>query len=197
MKSVLEVEWKVNPDESGLRAYYIPGSVMRDSRLSCKAKVVWSYMNSRPSGWDFSSARMAESFKEGRKPIQGAIRELEGYGYLKRRRMADGRISYNLVYDSTALTEEEAQECLAETFPDYYVTDEEFVCINDCIQELMRDGMDEKLARKTGEEFWKWCDSEKLGQSRHAWTRWKSLYVPNMDVMGRDSEPLSDGEFFP
>jgi len=174
MKSLLDTtEWKYNCDEDNLSAFYMPASVMRDARLSCKAKVVWSYMNSRPEGWDFSASRIAESMKEGYQSIQGAMRELCECNYLKRKKLNNGRMSYFLVMEAPQLTDEEAKQCLVETFPDYYVREKEFVCTNDAIEELKAEGWTDKKARATCIEWSKLCGEGGVGQSEQSWVKWK------------------------
>ena len=175
MKSLLDnVEWKLNADsEESVRAFYMPSSVMRNKELSCKAKVVWSYMNARPAYWDFSAKRIAESMKEAYQAIQGALRELEGHNYLSRKRQFDGRIAYKLETSPPVLTEEEAIQCLVETFPDYYCRDEDFMCTNDAIEELKAEGWRDREARKVACDWSKSCDEGKIGQSQHSWKVWK------------------------
>ena len=177
MKSLLDdTEWKLNADsDDSVRAFYMPASVMRDSELSCKAKVVWSYMNARPAYWDFSAKRIAESMKEAYKAIQGALRELEGRNYLSRKRQGDGRIAYKLETSPPVLTEEEAIQCLVETFPDYYCKDEDFICTNDAIEELKAEGW--KDGGRVACDWSKACDEAKIGQSKHSWKVWKAHAV--------------------
>ena len=174
MKSLLDTtEWKYNCDEENLSAFYMPASVMRDARLSCKAKVVWSYMNSRPEGWDFSASRIAESMKEGYQSIQGAMRELCECNYLKRKKLNSGRMSYFLVMEAPVRSAEEAEQCAIETFADYHVRDFDFKCTNDAIGELKAEGWTDKEARATCIEWSKQCEEAELGQSEQAWAGWK------------------------
>ena len=187
MNSVLDCEWKLNADESGMRAYYLPSSIMNDSRLTCKAKVVWCYMNSKVNGYNFSSYRIAKDMKEGHKTIQAAMRELEKLKYLERDRKFDGRIEYDLNYNPPSLTKEEAEQCLIEMFPDYYVSDEDFICINDCIEELKDTGMSDRKARKVCDEFWKACDEGGTGQSKEHWKKWKEVYPRSLIVVDMDA----------
>tara|TARA_R110000782_G_scaffold243558_1_gene330251 strand:+ start:166 stop:702 length:537 start_codon:yes stop_codon:yes gene_type:complete len=167
------VKWKYNADDDGVKAFYLPASVMRNSDLSCKAKVVWAYMNSRPSGWDFSSRRIAESMKEGYQSLQGAIRELVENGYLGCQKLRNGRVSYTLIKEGSLISEEEAEQSLKDTFPNYQCREEEFVCTSDAINELMAEGWSRKDA---GVECLGWssaCSEGGIGQSRMSWVKWK------------------------
>src|SRR6056297_1340377 len=133
MKSLLDkTEWKYNADEEEVAAFYLPVSIMRNPNISCKAKVVWAYMNARPKGWDFSSHRIAKSMKESYQPIQRAIKELEEHRYLTRSRRPDGRFVYELALDPPLLMKDEGVECLKYHCPQSMVNDD-FVCVNDAI----------------------------------------------------------------
>ncbi len=95
MKSLLDgkTEWRYNPkwslgdDEE---------AIWGDERLSFKAKGVWGYMRSKPPMWDFSAARMASESRDERKSVLGAMKELEGLGYLSRIKLGNGRVVYVL-----------------------------------------------------------------------------------------------------
>ena len=148
MKSSIldKTEWKWNADEEEFDAFCLPASVMRDSRISCKAKVVWSYMNSRPKYWDFSAKRIAGSMKEGHQAVQAAMRELIEFKYLTRKRLADGRIRYSLCYNPPLLTVEEARRLLVEA------------------------GVDE--AFKSAIEFTKSCNESQLPMNTKTFRSW-------------------------
>jgi hypothetical protein len=98
MKNTLleKVKWNYNPvydlnatDESVLEVY-------ANDVLSLKAKGLYSYMRSKPNGWDFSAKRIAEENKDGRGAILAAMKELEDSGYLQRTKRGDGRVVYVL-----------------------------------------------------------------------------------------------------
>lgn len=59
----------------------IDSEILRDKRLSLKAKGFFAIVNSLPSGWDFSINGIATILKEGKTSIYAIIRELEKYGY--------------------------------------------------------------------------------------------------------------------
>ena len=62
---------------------------LRDKNLSLKAKGLLSYMLSLPSSWDYSIKGLEKTLKEGRESIRAALKELESYGYLTRKRLRD------------------------------------------------------------------------------------------------------------
>ena len=68
---------------------------LRDKGLSLKSKGLLSMMLSLPEDWNYTTRGLAKSCKEGVDAIGGALRELEGAGYIVRHQMRDrqGRIS--------------------------------------------------------------------------------------------------------
>lgn len=74
----------------------VPNVLLSDNSLSAIAKALWAYMQSKPDNWQFSSVRIQKDFKEGRKPIQKALTELEESGYLTRKKLKNGRMCYFL-----------------------------------------------------------------------------------------------------
>lgn len=67
---------------------------LRDRALSLKAKGLLSLMLSLPEGWSYSVRGLAAICREGVEAVTSALRELEGRGYVVRRRTreASGRI---------------------------------------------------------------------------------------------------------
>jgi len=74
----------------------IKNEVLFAKDISLKAKGLFAYIYAKPRDWQFSSARIADEIKEGRKSILGAMKELEDAGYLTRKRLSDGRVKYYL-----------------------------------------------------------------------------------------------------
>lgn len=60
---------------------------LRNSSLSLKAKGLLSLMLSLPEDWDYTTKGLAQICKEGVDSIGTALKELERYGYLTRRRL--------------------------------------------------------------------------------------------------------------
>ena len=60
---------------------------LRNPKLSLKAKGLLSLMLSLPEDWDYTTKGLAQICKEGVDSIGTALKELERYGYLTRRRL--------------------------------------------------------------------------------------------------------------
>lgn len=86
---------KYHPIKYGVIAH----TVLYDKRLSLKAKGLWGYLQSKPDGWDFSAERIAKEQKDGRDGVKSALRELEKYGYLERKRFKDERGQWDYEYN--------------------------------------------------------------------------------------------------
>lgn len=59
----------------------LPNRVIRDQRLSFRARGVLAYLLSMPPGWRTSSTRVARETREGRDAIRTALEELRTLGY--------------------------------------------------------------------------------------------------------------------
>lgn len=68
-----------------------PNEVLNSKNLSFKAKGIYTYMQSKPDGWDFNASRIAKDTNDGRDKVLTGLKELEDHGYLIRRKTKDGR----------------------------------------------------------------------------------------------------------
>lgn len=70
-----------------------PNALLNDDSLSFKAKGLYTYMQSKPDGWDFSIRRITQQTDEGETAIRSGIEELEQTGYLdrKQKQKEDGK----------------------------------------------------------------------------------------------------------
>jgi hypothetical protein len=78
-------------------------AVIRDSRLSYRARGVLLEILSRPDNWRVSGDSLARTGKEGRDAILTALKELRDCGYIKTetKRLENGRFeTNNYVYDT-------------------------------------------------------------------------------------------------
>ena len=82
---------------------------LRNHALSLKAKGLLSMMLSLPDDWNYTTRGLAKICKEGVDAIGGALRELEGAGYIVRHQLRDrqGRISDTeyVIYEQPQLPE--------------------------------------------------------------------------------------------
>ncbi len=86
----------------------VANDVIKNPKLSFKAKGLYTYLFSKPDDWDFSSNRMILETSDGRKAIMGMLRELEQNGYLQRNKLPNGRMEYILKYSNKSLSPETA-----------------------------------------------------------------------------------------
>jgi len=61
-----------------------PNELLNSAELSFKAKGLFTYIQSKPDGWDFSAERIAQQNKDGIDSVSAGLRELEALGYLTR-----------------------------------------------------------------------------------------------------------------
>lgn len=78
----------------------VPNEVWADSRLAWKEKALFGYLISKPDCWDFSYQRIAKDAADGEKAVLSGLRKLEETGYLKRKKLKDGRVEYQLFISS-------------------------------------------------------------------------------------------------
>ena len=62
----------------------VPNVVLKDRRLSLKAKGLYAYLFSKPDGWHFNPKIIIKEIKEGRDAFYGAMKELVDCGYVCR-----------------------------------------------------------------------------------------------------------------
>jgi len=69
----------------------LSNQVIRDRRLSWRARGILVYLLSQPDNWRTTSAHLASTGQEGRDSVRNALQELETVGYLVRQKHQDGR----------------------------------------------------------------------------------------------------------
>lgn len=62
----------------------IPNHIIKDERLSWKAKGIYLHLVSKPPVWSYYIEEITKSSKDGKTAVQSGIKELEKHGYLKR-----------------------------------------------------------------------------------------------------------------
>lgn len=67
----------------------IDNTVLKDDRLSWKAKGLFAYLWSKPDNWDYKVTEVAKHSADGESSTSTGVKELEKYGYLKREQQND------------------------------------------------------------------------------------------------------------
>ena len=88
----------------------IKNEILANKKLSWKAKGLFSYLYSKPNNWNFSAERIAQESPEGNHVVRTGLKELEKYGYLKRKKMQDGRVKYYIRYNPDVENQHHTQE---------------------------------------------------------------------------------------
>jgi hypothetical protein len=104
----------------------IRNDVIRDQRLSYRARGVLVTVLSLPDDWQTSAEELTRRGVEGRDAIRAALTELEEAGYLRRVRRQDQRgrwSTQNVIYDTPSAPQASVQEVL---FPGPDSTDDGF-----------------------------------------------------------------------
>lgn len=64
-------------------------TIIRDERLTWKARGIFNYLWSMPDDWDFYAKEVAKHAKDGIHSLDSGLEELAEYGYLERTRLRD------------------------------------------------------------------------------------------------------------
>lgn len=91
----------------------VSNNILKDNRLTWKAKGVFAYLYSKPDDWDFSTERMKFDSFDGREALLSGLKELETLGYLQRKRFASGKMEYVLDYNPKSENPIEAKKPLS------------------------------------------------------------------------------------
>lgn len=83
----------------------VANEVLNNPALSWKAKGLFAYLFGKPDTWNFESERIANDSSDGRDSTRNGIKELERFGYLKRIKLSNRRMEYQLKYDVEPMTE--------------------------------------------------------------------------------------------
>ena len=97
MRDILNSTWAYNPAWS-IDDDETHEPIWSDSYASMKAKGLFGYMKTKPANWDFSCKRISLDMKDSVDAVQSAMRELEGRGYLNRKKLGNGRLTHRLSF---------------------------------------------------------------------------------------------------
>ncbi len=84
----------------------VPNSLAFDRNLSWRAKGIFLYMQAKPLGWDFDSIRMSEDSTDKKYSTREGLKELVDKGFLVRKKLASGKMEYELVEPKSNLPTE-------------------------------------------------------------------------------------------
>lgn len=76
----------------------VPNWILNDPELSLKAKALWAFLASKPTGWNFSAERIAAQNQDGKEAIGSGLRELERAGLLERKVASKGYRKFETTY---------------------------------------------------------------------------------------------------
>lgn len=76
----------------------VPNVVLKDRRLTLKAKGLYAYLFSKPDGWHFNPKIIIKEIKEGRDAFYGAMKELIDCGYICRHQQNNNGVFGSSVY---------------------------------------------------------------------------------------------------
>jgi hypothetical protein len=79
----------------------VPNLLLNDKMISLKAKGLFSFMQSKPDGWNFSVEKIAFQCKESKSAISEGLKELESFGFLIRKKQQTGNgfvVDYHLFF---------------------------------------------------------------------------------------------------
>ena len=68
----------------------LPNDLLRDPRLTLKAKGLMAILLGLPDGWEYSISGLSSITGAGKDAIRSALKEMEGAGYLTREQQAHG-----------------------------------------------------------------------------------------------------------
>ena len=68
-----------------------PNELLNRQDISLKAKGLFTFLQSKPNGWDFSIKRISQQTNDGKSAIRTGLKELEENGYLNRKAAKNGK----------------------------------------------------------------------------------------------------------
>lgn len=105
---------KIDYKKKNIPFTQVANAVLNDAKLSFKAKGLFAYLYSKPDGWDFESGRIAEQSTDGRDSVRAGLVELEQQGYLKRYKLPNGRMVYEVCYPPMTENPSQGQKPMTE-----------------------------------------------------------------------------------
>lgn len=99
----------------------VPNDLLNSDKISLKAKGLYAFIQSKPDTWDFSVERISKQILEGTTVVSSALRELEAFGYLRRKRFQNASgfwlVEYELNESINPVVENPSKEILVSGNP--------------------------------------------------------------------------------
>lgn len=76
-----------------------PNYLLNDSKISLRAKGLYSYLFSKPDNWEFHLQIMAKELKESKGQIYSALKELISGGYIARKQINENGRFGGIIYE--------------------------------------------------------------------------------------------------
>jgi hypothetical protein len=77
----------------------VPNLLINDSRISFRAKGIWTLIESKPDGWIFREVNLITCSTEGRDAFRAAAKELIEFGWLKRFQERNSQGHFVTIYE--------------------------------------------------------------------------------------------------
>lgn len=75
-----------------------PNALLNNPEISFRAKGLFGYIQSKPDGWRFSAEKIHLQTKDGLSTIKSALKELEDFGFLERKKYKTDKGYWNWEY---------------------------------------------------------------------------------------------------
>jgi hypothetical protein len=69
-----------------------PTHLFTNPEISSIAKTLWQVLDSKPDNWVFYWSEILKHFREGRNAVKKSLKELEKFGYVKKRKARKGNL---------------------------------------------------------------------------------------------------------
>ena len=81
----------------------VANAILTSKDISLKAKGLYSFMYSKPDGWNFTIRSMSKQLKEGVDSISSALNELKSEGVIEYEKHTNGSGTYHIASDIPGL----------------------------------------------------------------------------------------------
>lgn len=162
----------------------VANEVMRDQRLSFKARGIHHFILSFPSGWRISATSISRAGREGRDAVLAGLKELEQFGYLHRERQQDdkGRWSTRVVVTEQPRTDYPSSGEPKSGEPT--VGDSGSITKTEIVKNVKKDIDKDSLPSVVASEWWEAYKARHDGKTpigKRAWFALRSVVIAAVD----------------